>query len=46
RTIGLRSNIGTSSVLIDCGNINTTSGKGSASSGNTYSVAFFIAVVL
>nr|GEZ68154.1 retrovirus-related Pol polyprotein from transposon TNT 1-94 [Tanacetum cinerariifolium] len=46
RTIGLRSNIGTSSVLADCDNINTISGKGSASSGNTSSVAIFIAGVL
>nr|GEV60617.1 nucleolar protein 58-like [Tanacetum cinerariifolium] len=36
----------TSSVLTNCGNINTTSGNGSASSGNTYSVAIFIAAVL
>nr|GFD00394.1 hypothetical protein [Tanacetum cinerariifolium] len=46
RAIGLRSNKGTSSVLTDCGNINTTSGKCSGSSGNTHSVAIFIVAVL
>nr|GFB79737.1 hypothetical protein [Tanacetum cinerariifolium] len=37
---------GTSNVLTDCGNINTTSGKWSGSSGNTHSVAIFIVAVL
>nr|GFD39504.1 hypothetical protein [Tanacetum cinerariifolium] len=46
RTIGLRSNKGISSVLTDCGNFNTTSGKYSGSSGNTHSVAIFIVAVL
>nr|GEW91722.1 hypothetical protein [Tanacetum cinerariifolium] len=41
-----RLNIGTGSVLAVCGNIYTTSGKGSASSGNTCSIAIFIVAIL
>nr|GFD58879.1 hypothetical protein [Tanacetum cinerariifolium] len=46
RTTGLRSNIGTSSVLADCSNTSTSSGNSSASSGNTSSVTIFISAAV